>query len=432
MTGIGIKGVAARLRRVVAGRRSKATARPDDGLSARAVLKVQTFGDLVRHCASHGIEISDEALLGEYDFLKGRKVLLVSHELDLTGAPIALLGMARALKAAGYCPVVVSWREGDLAREYAHSGIPVLIDPVCFGPSSIAEYAHLFDVVVVNTIVAAPVVNLLAGSATPVLWWIHESALAYKDVGLVERMPHTLPDNVSVYAVGPYAKRQLLNCRPQYRVGNLVYGLLDKQIRDKPLAKHGGVRNSRFVFGIVGALEPRKGQDILARAIRMLPEQLVSNCRFEFVGEAKDEALHAELCALAGDFPQSIKLLGQVEHRRMAEFYESIDCLICPSRDDPMPVVVAEAMRAAKPIICSDNTGVAEIVRAAGCGVAYADNSADNLAGAIQLVLASNVAALQVWSKNSRAVFSGRFSMDVFSKNVLSVVDAVITVRGGE
>jgi glycosyltransferase involved in cell wall biosynthesis len=49
--------------------------------------------------------------------------------------------------------------------------------------------------------------------------------------------------------------------------------------------------------------------------------------------------------------------------------------LICASRDDPMPVVVTEAMMFSKVCICSENTGSANIIQDGNSGFVYKDNS---------------------------------------------------------
>ena len=55
--------------------------------------------------------------------------LLISHELNHTGAPIALFNMALVLKDEGYAPIFISINDGDFAIDIASQGITVAYIP---------------------------------------------------------------------------------------------------------------------------------------------------------------------------------------------------------------------------------------------------------------------------------------------------------------
>lgn len=67
-----------------------------------------------------------------YERKKKRKILLVTHEMLLTGAPIALFYFAKMLKEGGECPVIISPCGGKLEEECTRYGIPALIDPMLY------------------------------------------------------------------------------------------------------------------------------------------------------------------------------------------------------------------------------------------------------------------------------------------------------------
>ena len=89
----------------------------------------------------HSVEMSEflgscraaGAVVYEPDFSSnepiGPAVLLLSHEMNLTGAPIALLTLARTMQGIGYAPVVISPRDGPLSEEYVRHGISVVVCP---------------------------------------------------------------------------------------------------------------------------------------------------------------------------------------------------------------------------------------------------------------------------------------------------------------
>ena len=56
-----------------------------------------------------------------------KKVLLMTHELSFTGAPLVLFYVAKILKEKGYLVVVFSTKDGELRREYVENGIMVIV-----------------------------------------------------------------------------------------------------------------------------------------------------------------------------------------------------------------------------------------------------------------------------------------------------------------
>jgi len=115
------------------------------------------------------------------------------------------------------------------------------------------------------------------------------------------------------------------------------------------------VRSGRapFRIGCIARLSHEKGIDVLIEAVAPL-----TNISLTIVGRGREEMhiqelLRKKLRNSAFDIQQNIHSVG--------DFYRSIDCLVLPSRDhDPFGLVVAEAMAAGVPTICTDACGIAE------------------------------------------------------------------------
>ena len=83
------------------------------------------------------------------------KILLVSHEFGLNGAPRALLNMCIVLKELGYDLKVISPIDGPINKEFKENNIQSTIIPDLFS----INFNHPFDfegydLILINTIVS--------------------------------------------------------------------------------------------------------------------------------------------------------------------------------------------------------------------------------------------------------------------------------------
>lgn len=385
---------------------------------------ISSFKDLISYFENLNDDkkqLYGKKLLLNYDNNKQPKILLITHKLDYTGAPIALLYYAAMLKEQGYCPVFTVAENDKLIDECKKNEIPVLIDDAI--NVNIRKYVELFDAVIANTIVTAPIIDQLAETDIPVLWWIHEADYIYKEKALIQNISQHLPTNVSVYTAGPYAYERLLKYRPLYKAKELLYYIPEIE----KTTKRKDTEDKRIKFAVVGMQEYRKGQDILVDSIKLLDKNQIDKCTFTFVGKKWYEPINRKLQELQIDYPDNVTVINQLNRDEISELYEQIDCLICPSRDDPMPIVVAEAMQHGKPIICSDNTGSASIVDEMKCGITYSDNSKIQLADAIRYVI-NNEHSLKAYGINAVEAYKKYFTKDVFTNNALQALKETIRV----
>lgn len=364
--------------------------------------------------------------LKNYDGAKERKVLVLSHELNLTGGPVAILHLTESLKENGYLPVVVSPHNGVLVHVLEVRNIPVLICPRLYTSEIIRLFAGLFDVVIANTIVSAPAVTALYGFFQPVVWWIHEAEVSYHS-GALAAMPEFLPDNVHVYAGGAYANALLLSHRPAWNVKELLYYVPD-QMEGAESYTLPDKAEGKIVFACIGMLEQRKGQDILVNALESLPEEQVRRGYYIFVGRRCYAPCYESIMALRNQFPENVLYIEELPMEALRRLYHRMDCLICCSLDDPMPIVVTEAMAASKLVICSEHTGSAAILRADRSGLVYNNDDPLELAGCIARILEHDdeVDGLR---KAARRSYETHFSKEVFTQNLLNVMYSLASVE---
>ena len=97
-----------------------------------------------------------------------KKTLLISHQLDFSGAPVALFHLAKALIQINHDVELVSLhRGGGLLADFNQIGVKYREEKSL----DVNEY----DTVVFNTVVSTPLIPKIKNRKTKFILWIHES-----------------------------------------------------------------------------------------------------------------------------------------------------------------------------------------------------------------------------------------------------------------
>jgi glycosyltransferase involved in cell wall biosynthesis len=116
----------------------------------------------------------------------------------------------------------------------------------------------------------------------------------------------------------------------------------------------------------VAAITPRKGQDVLVRALADV-DDLDWSC--DMVGDLRVPAFAAGLRALiAAHGLVGVRLTGPRTGDELAAAYAAADLLVLPSRAETYGMVITEALARAIPVLASDVDGVREAMGRAGSG----------------------------------------------------------------
>jgi glycosyltransferase involved in cell wall biosynthesis len=119
-------------------------------------------------------------------------ILLVSHQLDYSGAPIALLELAKSLLRLKHSVSISSLQTGPLLTEFAKSGIKKF--------DSSKNSAGDYDLIIANTIVSVPPSLNFGKSSKKVLAWIHESEYFFR---ILKKSPKSFRLDELEFAVFP-------------------------------------------------------------------------------------------------------------------------------------------------------------------------------------------------------------------------------------
>jgi glycosyltransferase involved in cell wall biosynthesis len=355
-----------------------------------------------------------------------RKILLISDGMAYTGALIALKNAALAFRDNGDIPVILCKSEGNFLIECLKDRISVLIDPLMPKYGHFTTIASIFDMIIVNTMFGSSIsaINKLCSLSMPVMWWIHEAKHFYEAAA---ELPQHLGENIHVYCVSEHAKKAFiradlanLGINPEI----MFYGIKDAT---KPYRSSNRTPlKTRLMFMTIGFINERKGQDILCASIRSMDKSIREKCEFVFIGKPSipSNRIHNEVLSLKQDFPAAITLIEHLSRDEIYEAISQIDCMICTSRDDPLPIFITEAMMFKKICICSENTGTAALIEHGENGFVYSKNDPEQLRCLIEHV-ASSFEDLQKVGEKSRRIYDEHFSYDVFEQTFLNTINAI-------
>ena len=313
-----------------------------------------------------------------------KMVITVPWGERLGGAENMLWTFLRTLDRAQVDPAVVFFSHGGFEREVASLQIPTFV--VEAGrlrnlPRFIQVITLLADLLrkqrpdlllnwSAKTQIYGASAAIFAGIWDRVVWWQH----GIPDTHWLDRLATVLPAR----AVGCSSERSAEAQRrlaPRRRTFVVRPGIEEASLpaeKDSYLLRQRlGIPAHRKVFGIVGRLQPWKGQDRFIRALAGLRERGHDVHGLIVGGDAYNlsPAYERHLLRLVHDLSLTdyITFTGQVKD---SHIYTAImDVLVNASMEEPFGIVLLEAMAIGVPVVAFNAAGPAEIVESEVSGL---------------------------------------------------------------
>ena len=171
------------------------------------------------------------------------------------------------------------------------------------------------------------------------------------------------------------------------------------------LARELGVPAEGALLATVGALIPRKGQQLVIRALARVPD-----ARLALVGTGPDQAALATLVRESG-MDARVHYLGSLDHERLPVVLSAADAMVLPSSSEGLANAWVEALACGCPLVITDAGGARELVTRPEAGRIVA-READAIAAAVREMLADPPARKTVaacaegfsWEANAAAL----------------------------
>jgi glycosyltransferase involved in cell wall biosynthesis len=181
-----------------------------------------------------------------------------------------------------------------------------------------------------------------------------------------------------------------------------------------------GIESQPMIL-FVGRLVPRKGVDILLRALPQVIKEMDAKLVLAGSGNQKDYRRLAQ----ALNIPDKVIFLGHVPDDTLSLLYSSCDLFVLPSRLEGLGIVVLEAMAAGKPVIATNAGGIPELVETGHNGILIEAGEAEELASAITRVLGDKSLARAI-GKNNTSKVREHYSWEVAARKAVHLYSDLI------
>ncbi|WP_071467654.1 glycosyltransferase family 4 protein [Polynucleobacter asymbioticus] len=319
-------------------------------------------------------------------------ILLVSHQLDYTGAPIALLELAKSLIRLEHKVCISSLKTGPLLTEFIKSGINLFDHE--------KNTADDYDLIIANTVISVPPSLSFGKSSKKVLAWIHESEYFFN---IIRKSPDNFRLDELKFVAFP-SKFQI------DEFSKWMPSALKVQLKNcVQIPNNIAIDNKGPYFVCSGEWETRKGQDQLVRHLGNLEEFP----EIHFVGAIKPLHLSLEKFVFTGHLtPLEAK-------NRIASSRGVISCAVSETQN----LVAIEAMQLGVPVMLSDIPAHRELKKLIPDIVIFDASSIESFRSNFKLLLnqwADSAARMRL-----KEAATHWFGMLEFDKNVSDLINLV-------
>ncbi len=341
----------------------------------------------------------------ETGFDKG--VLIISHSLARTGAPLQLYEVTGVLVKLGYTPFVYAPFEGELLDDYSKMGIIVICGSApAYDEEWMRKLTGIFDTVIVNKLALAQSVRILAPISKRLYWWIHESSYFFNsnNCSNIPSVP-SLKIIASSNRTKQHIKRFFDMESTVINVCTRDMGTVESEQRD------------HTVFLWAGSIDFNKAPQLLLEAILKLKPEEMAISEFYIIGKKSEGSEYVELIENFTERFPNIHFMDAVSHDELMQIIDIVDVVVVTSIEETTSMIAVESLMKSRTLICSDGCGVADYMEEGIDGLIFSSGDGNSLAGKIRFVLSSRDRAVEI-GRTGRRVYEQNYSYEIFEKSI--------------
>lgn len=370
--------------------------------------------------------------------LSGDLVLLVTNETSLTGAPLVLLEIARGLKSLGMVPVIVISKGGNLEWTFSNEFVTIrLQEKRDLGLQLALKY--LFDELglrqprfaICNTASTGWALAIIKPYCRSLITLIHEIVDPYPQLflqSIVENsttmvFPARFVQHIAEYKLGRTIKNSAI--LPTALVDLLYLNEPEEHCRALIRQKLGIGEGSKIILSC-GSSDSRKGFDLFS--------QIALATHHFYKGEAGPA--HFVWIGKGVSLPNSIAYFQEWDRQQTSlrdfihftpptpdirPFFHGSDIFLLPSRQDPFPGVVHNAMASKLPVVAFENAGGVPEMLAYGGGICVPYGDIIAMAQTLADLLRSPDKCREIGEHGHQSVTSSYLMKDYIEKLLLLI-----------
>ncbi len=345
----------------------------------------------------------------------GLDILLIAHDLSRSGAPRALVDMAKILKEAGNFVVVTSPTDGPHRDTLLEMGIPVIIDAhVLTGHDTVADFGKNFDIVIGNTVLSWRDVQRLSEYTRTYLYSLESNLIPQQFLPL-PGFTDAIREASGIWSVTERTARHLRPFRDDIDILPNPAAVIGAINGDRPPGYSDQVR-----IVLIGSLEPRKGQDIAVEAINRMSDEYRRRTTLTMFGRRHDPDFVANLIQSING-PSGIELGPELSPSDCLEEIRRSDIVLLASRDDTLPLVSLDCLALGRVLVCTRETGTSDFLEDGVSGFIAENASPQAVADALTRALAQRSQWAEI-GKRGREICTRNFTYEIFQKRLLAYI----------
>ncbi|XP_047329340.1 uncharacterized protein LOC124932716 [Impatiens glandulifera] len=335
-----------------------------------------------------------DSLPNPLNFMKSKLVLLVSHELSLSGGPLLLMELAFLLRGVGANVVwITNQKPTDLDQviySLEHKMLDRGVQVFSAKSQEAIDISLRADLVVLNTAVAGKWLDAVVKENVPrvlpkVLWWIHEMRGHYFKLEYVKHLPFVAGAMIDSHVTAEYWKNRTrdrlgISMPKTYVVhlGNsqdlmdVAENIVAKRVLREHVRESLGVQNDDLIFAVINSVSRGKGQDLFLRSfaesLRIIQDKKVKVPAIHALIVGSDLNAQTKFETELRNFVAEKKMEGRVHFvnktLNVYPYLASIDVLVQNSqaRGECFGRITIEAMAFRLPVLGTSAGGTTEIV----------------------------------------------------------------------
>ncbi|MGA9800302.1 MAG: glycosyltransferase family 4 protein [Terriglobales bacterium] len=229
-----------------------------------------------------------------------------------------------------------------------------------------------------------------------------------------------------------FTKRQIveMNWAPADRLHVIPHGVLDYYLSFAENRETAPLSNGNQTVMFFGNIEAYKGLDVLIRAFALMPADLQARTQLLVAGSPNTDI--AALKKLARDLKIESRIvwrLGYIREEEVPELFRAASIVALPYRAIDQSGVLMTAVAFGKAIVASRTGGFPEVIQDGVNGILVTPGNAQELAGALQSLLADPARRFAVEQATSHLART-ELAWSSSAEKTVALYDAVRAERG--